>query len=290
MKLIQLLEIHKQSNILTTSTILKYESVVRSWIKDTKIDDIYINYKDIIIWRNNISKRVTTTTCNNYHRHMKALLNTAVKLEYIEKNAFTQMKMLKTNSKPTYKLIDDETLEKLISTIKSDVYYSNNAWFHLALINVLATTGIRRRQLIGITKNDINFDDKTLFLSPKFSKNRNSNLIPLKNDTLNYLHAVVQKSKGSHSTQVFNITQFSDSYKKNYTTEEHISQLFRKWSAKIGVKVSPHRFRHTFITKLANSGTNLKTVQQIVGHSDVKTTLSYVYSDLSDMRKALENL
>ncbi|CAB5504287.1 Phage integrase, partial [Bathymodiolus azoricus thioautotrophic gill symbiont] len=71
----------------------------------------------------------------------------------------------------------------------------------------------------------------------------------------------------------------------NQMTEGHVSQLFVKWSDKIGTPISPHRFRHTVATKIANSGCNLKSLQQLLGHTDIKTTFGYIETNIGDLRK-----
>lgn len=68
-------------------------------------------------------------------------------------------------------------------------------------------------------------------------------------------------------------------------TGDHVSRLFTKWGKKIGVKISPHRFRHTTATKIANSGCNLKSLQKLLGHADIKTTMGYVEVGIDDLRK-----
>jgi site-specific recombinase XerD len=66
--------------------------------------------------------------------------------------------------------------------------------------------------------------------------------------------------------------------------EAHVSSLFVKWSNKINAPVSAHRFRHTVATKIANSGLSLKSLQQLLGHSDIRTTMGYVETNLDDLR------
>ena len=72
---------------------------------------------------------------------------------------------------------------------------------------------------------------------------------------------------------------------------EHLARFFVKTSKKTNFAVSSHRFRHTFATKLANNGqTSIKTVQSLLGHRSVHTTLGYVHPSMDDMRRAVSLL
>ena len=285
MKLAQLLELHKQENPqLSPRTVDKYSAVIKNFINDTGEDRIFIDRQTCIYWHNKIYQRVKPITCNNYHRHMQVLFNTAVKLGHLRENIFKSIPMLK-NIKTKPKTLDKDAIIELIIMIKADCYYSKLDWFYLAMIDLFIYTAIRRRQLIGITWGDIDFQKQTLLLASEFSKNRIENLVPLNDLLINHLKIIKQKThKHKANDQVFNITKFVDTYKGNSMTEDHVSRLFTKWSKKINIKISAHRFRHTTATKIANSGCNLKSLQQLLGHQDIKTTLEYVDVNIDNLR------
>ena len=145
------------------------------------------------------------------------------------------------------------------------------------MIDTFRFTAIRRRQLIGIRWNDINFKKQTLRLDSKFSKNGIENLVPLNKTLISHFKIIKNNIRCYNSCeQVFNITKLIKTYKSDIMTGDHVSRLFSKWSKKIGKKVSPHRFRHATATKIANSGCNLKSLQRLLGHQDIKTTMGYI--------------
>jgi integrase len=285
MKLEELLTLYqKEKPQLSPRTIQKYKSIITMFARDAEINNIYINRNKCIKWRNKILERSSAGNCNNYHRHMKSLFNFAVKEGYLDINVFQSIQMLKT-SKAKCRTINQATIEKLVEIIKVDNYYSQHAWFYLAMIDTFRFTGIRRRQLIGIKWCDIDFNNKTLYLNSEFSKNGNDNLVPINKDLIHHFIAIKNKSKNpKQSEQVFNITKFVNNYKETQMNEAHVSSLFVKWSNKINAPVSAHRFRHTVATKIANSGLSLKSLQQLLGHSDIRTTMGYVETNLDDLR------
>lgn len=285
MKLEKLLELYQQEKPqLSPRTIQKYKSIVRMFIEDAETDDIFITRNKCIKWRNKILNRSSAGNCNNYHRHIKSLFNVAVKLGYLEDNVFNSIPILK-NVESQHKTISDITLERLISMIINDKYYSQHVGFYMAMIDVFRFTGIRRRQLIGIRWCDIDFDKQSLYLNAKFSKNGRDNLIPINQILVDHFVFLKGNARTKMRSQVFNITKVSHRYKGNQMTERHVSQLFVKWSDKIGTPISPHRFRHTVATKIANSGCNLKSLQQLLGHTDIKTTFGYIETNIGDLRK-----
>ncbi len=285
MKLEKLLELYQQEKPqLSIRTVEKYQSIVRMFINDAEVDNIFITRSKCIKWRNKILERSSAGNCNNYHRHLKSLFNVAVKLGHLNSNVFNSIPILK-NTKPKQKTISNSVLDRLYSMIVEDKYYSQHAWFYLAMIDVFKFTGIRRRQLIGIRWCDINLSDKSLYLNAKFSKNGNDNLVPINEALINHFRILKENSKANMKDQVFNITKVSSRYKGNKMTEEHVSQLFVKWSKKIGIQISAHRFRHTVATRIANSGCNLKSLQQLLGHTDIKTTFGYIETNIDDLRK-----
>ena len=286
MKLKKLLDLYQQEKPqLRPATVNKYQSVIRLFIKDTGIDHIFIGRNECVQWRNKILNRSSAGNCNNYHRHMQSLFNFAVKFGHLEFNVFSSIKMLKeTNLKR--KTNNQETLEKLALMFKTDTYYWKNSWFYLAMIDVLTFTAIRRRQLIGIKWKDIDFKNKTLYLDAEFSKNGTECLLPLNQKLINCFLLMKKKSyEGNKDDQVFNITKFVNSYKSKNMTEEHVSNLFTKWGKRIEALISPHRFRHSAATKIANNGCNLKSLQDMLNHKDIRTTMAYVESNIDDLRQ-----
>lgn len=84
------------------------------------------------------------------------------------------------------------------------------------------------------------------------------------------------------NNQIFNLTLIKPRFKTN---RMNVEPIFVKISKKTNFAVSSHHFRHTFATKLANNGqTSIKTVQSLLGHSSVHTTLGYVHLSMDDMR------
>lgn len=68
-----------------------------------------------------------------------------------------------------------------------------------------------------------------------------------------------------------------------------LSRFYTALSRKLGVHISPHRFRHTIATDLMKQPkSNLHIVKDLLGHRSIATTLKYVHVDVDQVRRALE--
>lgn len=292
MRLQELVTLHTKENILAEATTIKYHSVVSIFIKDTNINLVSsIDHETILNWRDNILNRSSAGNWNNYHRHLRALLQTAIKFKVIKENPFIKVKSITHYPDKKYLLSELEVQDLLAfcDNIK-------HGWFWSCVITTLKYTGIRRRQLVGLTWSDFDLDNRCLILRVITSKTKREYIVPINQQVIDSILLVRQKTMHlntdqNKNNQIFNITLINSRYFADNMNEEHVARFFVKTSKTLNLRVSAHRFRHTFATKLANNTqTNIKTVQNLLGHSSVHTTLGYVHPDISDMRKAVNLL
>lgn len=289
MNLKKLVDLHTTENILSRSTIKKYNSVVLIFVRDTGVNSTTIKHETIINWRDDILNRSSAGNWNNYHRHMKALLQTAVKFKIIKTNPFKNVKAV-THYPVKQHLLSNQEVERLFAFC-NDIEYG---WFWSCVTTTLYYTGIRRRQLVGLTWGDFDLENKQLILRAESSKTKREYSIPMKQQVIDSILIMKHKTKHLHqdeNSQIFNITLIKPRYQTNKMNVEHIARFFQKTSKKLNFAVSPHRFRHMFATKLANNPkVDIKTVQKLLGHSSVNTTYAYVHPNMDNMRKAVDFL
>ncbi|MGB1009672.1 MAG: tyrosine-type recombinase/integrase, partial [Thiolinea sp.] len=163
-------------------------------------------------------------------------------------------------------------------------------WFWRVVIRTLYYTGMRRKQLVGMKWEDIDFDMQKVTLRADSSKTKRSWEIPLPPqcredlETLKQLTGNVRGRAVSGQEQVFNVTLFHPRYKGDQLTTMQLSGFFRRLMDESGITVSPHRFRHSFGTQAAKTG-EIRQVQAQLGHTNVKTTYEYVQPDIEGMRR-----
>ena len=171
------------------------------------------------------------------------------------------------------------------------------AWFWILTIKTFYYTGIRLRQFVGLTWADINIEKEVITLKAEHSKTKREwdiPIHPLLAEELKVLKLKNQTIYGFTDTdiknkQVFNVTVFNLNYSGNNMTREQVSGFFRNLSVKSGIQVSTKRFRHQLATDLANNNENLKSVQKLLGHANIATTVGYIHINIDDLKRTLNS-
>ena len=256
---------------------------------------------DLNNWKHNLLKRTSEVTCNNYLRHLKVLYKFSYEENLIDVDLFYKFKFVPiTQTKK--KTISKKDIKEIILYLSKDDNPLKPGWFWITVIKTLFYTGMRRRQLVQLKWQDINFDTKNIHLSGGGSKNKRnwdiplhteiySELFELKNRYLDSLET--NKKSDIENLQVFNVTLFNHKYFGNELKRSQISGFFRKLYEKTEIRCSSHRYRHRIATDLVNAQKNInevRDVQYLLGHADIKTTLAYVERNPHKLRKSLENL
>lgn len=147
----------------------------------------------------------------------------------------------------------------------------------LAIIDLLISTGIRIGEVCSIKLDDINIIDKTLLIHGKGRKER---LLYLSSsDTINNIKKWLD-IRSNHLSNYLFLNRYG-----NPLTIHSIEDIFYKYRdlSKINPYSTPHYLRHTFATNLLSNGADIRSVQEILGHSSISTT--EIYTEISLNRK-----
>ncbi|MFW6149498.1 MAG: site-specific tyrosine recombinase XerD [Atribacterota bacterium] len=143
------------------------------------------------------------------------------------------------------------------------------------MIELLYATGMRVTELINLKKNDINLEHHLLKCTGKGSKERwipfNARADQLLQDYINFFRPKLVKNKEIDLL-------FLNSHGQPLS-RHGIFYLVKKYAVMSGIKkkVTPHTLRHTLATHLIENGADLRTVQEMLGHSDISTTQIYTH-------------
>lgn len=280
--------------VLRPASQVDYANAVRIFQRDTGVADMRAVSRDTVIqWRDAIIRRASLTTWNTYRRQMKTLFNFAMKNGWLEGNPFTEVKPLAFLKRK--KTVSKRVLNEAILSLSGDSTPIKPGWFWAAAFKLLYYTGMRRRQLTSLRWRDIDFDRKTILLSIEGSKSKREWEIPIPaqcEEELRELHrASKQRRTHLENCQVFWIQLFVSGYAGQEMTPRQVSAAFKRLSDHTGVTVSPHRLRHTMATALATGkNPDLKSLQYLLGHSNLATTLEYVSPEMSQLRVQMPKL
>lgn len=152
-----------------------------------------------------------------------------------------------------------------------------------AMLEVLYGAGIRVSELIDIRLNDINFELGCLLVRGKGSKER---IVPLgkiafkkvQDYTNNFRHNIL---KDKLSDYLF-INRSGGKM-----TRQGFWKILKSYALKSGItkNITPHTIRHTFASHLLDRGADLRTIQLLLGHSDISSTQIYTHIDTKRLKE-----
>jgi integrase/recombinase XerD len=144
-----------------------------------------------------------------------------------------------------------------------------------AILELLYATGLRVSELIYLKIDDINMENRMLKCLGKGSKER---IIPFGSKAYQslrlYLDKVRQKLVKNPNEDILFLNSRGERLSR-----QGIFYLVKKYVRKAGIekKVTPHTLRHTLATHLLENGADLRSVQEMLGHSDISTTQIYTH-------------
>ncbi|GER93895.1 site-specific tyrosine recombinase XerD [hot springs metagenome] len=140
-----------------------------------------------------------------------------------------------------------------------------------AMLELMYSSGLRVSEIISIKVNDLNFEGGFLRIMGKGAKER---IVPINQRAIEkvrrYMHELRQGLlKNKQSPFVFLTSRGMP------MTRQRFWQALKKIGDIVGLKLTPHTIRHSFATHLLEGGADLRSVQKMLGHSDISTTQIY---------------
>ncbi len=154
-----------------------------------------------------------------------------------------------------------------------------------ALLMLMFASGLRASEVVNLTFNQVDFDNRIMKVSGKGNKDR---LVPFTNSAkeamLNYINGL-RKDLLKEDTKYIFLNS-----KGNKMTVRGLEYILDEIEAKTGLygKIHPHMLRHSFATKMLNRGADLRTIQELLGHSSIETTSIYTHVAYENMKETYE--
>jgi integrase/recombinase XerD len=144
-----------------------------------------------------------------------------------------------------------------------------------AILEFLYATGIRVSELIQLTVRDIHWQVGYCRVIGKGDKER---IVPIGENARRYLLRYLEEVRPKFLKRIEEQVLFLNR-EGNGFSRQGLWKLVRKYARKTGLskKIHPHTFRHSFATHLLEGGADLRSVQMMLGHSDISTTQIYTH-------------
>jgi integrase/recombinase XerD len=264
---------------LRSHTITYYQNELISFRKSldamnidsipSKITSDHIN--EFIMYLKNV-KALKVVTINTRLRAVRAFFNFAYKFEYISNNPVKNLKLLRDRRK----VIETFSATQINAILNAPDLSTFTGVRDYTLMLLLLETGVRANELVGVTVDDIRWEDSMILI--RNTKGHRERLVPFQAKMKAQLKKYLGIRGRCDSDYLF-VSIDGDPLSKRQI-QKRIKECGDK--AKIqGVRCSPHTFRHTFAKLCVKQGAGIFELQQILGHTSMEMVRIYVnlYSD-----------
>lgn len=241
---------------------------------------------------------------------IKPAFKMALDDDLIRKNPFDfKLSSVVTDDSSKILSLTERQEEAFLDFVKSDRHFSK----YYDAVYVLFNTGLRISEFCGLTVSDLDFKKKKIIVKNQLlnkEKNEYSIItpksesgireVPMTQPVFECLNRIVSnREKKKVEPMIDGKTGFLFFNKNGFPVDCHnwdsrfrnIMIKYNKLNGTYLPNVTPHVCRHTFCSKMARNGMNPKTLQFIVGHSDIKTTMNtYVHVDFDTVQEEMSRI
>ena len=234
----------------------------------------------------------------------------AVDDDLIRKNPFEfQLATVVVNDSVTREALTRKQERAFLKFVKEDKHFSR----YYEGIYILFKTGLRISEFVGLTIADIDLKNGVIDVNHQLQRKRNmeyvieetktecgTRLVPMTDEVKKCFRKIIENRKKPKTEPMIDgkagflyldkndMPMVALHWEKYF---QHICEKYNKIYKAEMPKVTPHVCRHTFCSNMAKSGMNLKTLQKIMGHSDIGVTLNtYTHVGFEDIQKEMKKI
>lgn len=254
-------------------TIRSYVYCAKRFFKFSSKDISKISKKDVREFLNKLAERKKTgNTINVYINALKFLFE-----EILGKRMKLNIKYSKIPKRLPV-ILTKEEVKRLFSVINNKK--------HRLMIELMYSTGLRVSELINLKVEDLNLDKSYGWI--RYGKGNKDRLFIIAKRLKDKIKFLIKKEKLSTNNYLFNSNR-----KTKYsirTPQQIIKKAIKK--AKIQKRISCHSLRHSFTTHLIENGYEVTSVQSLLNHKSLDTTMIYVHiaGNLINVKSPFDNL
>lgn len=241
-------------------------------ISDSDIKD-YLKYlKDNKHNERSIARN--TSTLRSFYKFL-------VISKYVKTNPMDNITSIKLSKKLPDVLTIDE-INRILDIKITDNYSIRNK----AMLELIYATGLRVSELVNLKTYDVDIIDNIVRTMGKGSKER---IIPIGEYATNALNSYLSIRDTFLKREVNDYLFLNNHGKK--MTRQGFFKIIKRLARENNIKkdISPHTLRHSFATHMINNGADLRTIQELLGHSDISTTQIYTHVSTEKLKNTFES-
>jgi len=247
-----------------------------------------VTAKDTQLKASTINRRITAVRC---------WLHCLVRSGYVRQSLLDALPYIKAPCRLPGSVLTHNQMKKLLSCCLPD---STEGYRNRTMLEILYSSGIRVGEILGLDLDDVDFDNSTLKVFGKGSKER---VVPIGKTALRYVESYIKAVRpylarrnptaedGSRPPDCRALFLNSRGQRMKY-------EMFRRAleaaaaragltanAAGIGIRVSPHTFRRSCATELIRGGANMYHVKELLGHETLDTLKHYARLTIVDLKR-----
>lgn len=249
-----------------TQEILKYGQ----YLQDQGFTIITeVTYNDIVTYINHLSDHLepssvkhNVVTIRQFHQFCYR-----IKLSAYDPSSFISIKAKQTRLPKT---ITSTNIQRLFSFSRNEP----KAVLDYTLLLILFRCGLRVSECVNLTFAQVQLEEKWFRILGKGNKERMVPMTQDVHDTLKYYISTIRPSWEKKKTEHIFISP-----RGNLISRQYVHTMIKLRSQEQGVNqdISAHTLRHSFATTLLEKGTDIRIIQELLGHADITTTQIYTY-------------
>ena len=271
---INYLKIERQ---LSINTIDSYKRDLEDFYKFTNKSYKFITKDDVISYLGYLNNKINPRSINRHIVSIKNYFKFLEKNNSIKINPCDEITGLKAPKKLP-KVLSEEDVNNLLDIELNDAFSYRNK----AMLELMYSSGLRVSELLNLEVNNIDFNMNLVRVFGKGSKER---IVPIDDIATKYLSDYINIYRNTLLKNKESDILFLNS-RGDKLTRQGFFKILKTIAREKGIKkeLSPHTLRHSFATHLLEGGTDLRVVQELLGHEDISTTQIYTHIDKSKLR------
>lgn len=248
----------------SSHTVKNYMHTLRQFILWVNVPIEHVSGKEVLGYIDHLrSKRLQPKTINCHLDSIRGFYNYLINEEDVTMQPPVKRTYNLRLARPLPRYLRDEEVSQFFAQI--------NNCRDRSIFTLMLRCGLRVEEAAKLTLRGVDLPRSQLFIYE--GKGNKDRIVYLSSDAMKVLATYLEKRSSSRTQRVFLVEK--GVYKDKPLSVRGIQKRMEYYAQKAGLKVSCHQLRHTMATQLLNADADLVVIQDLLGHSQIRTTQRY---------------